>query len=263
MFKKTMTLTMALLALSFLVSCGGGGEKKEAAPARKATKKVSAAAGYETIAVANGGSLEGRVTLAGLVPKMKKLKVTKDVNVCGKVTHYDESMVVSDDKGLANVVVRLTDITSGKDMESLGDSFVLNQQGCAFHPHVALVPVGAPLTIMNSDGILHNIHTYGTKNKSSNVAQPGFRKKMTHTFDAAEVVRVACDVHNWMSGYIVVAENPYYAITDASGAFSLTDVPAGTYTVEFWQETLGKQTQEVAVTAGATAKADVEFSSGS
>ncbi len=260
--KKFFTLVMALLLMSFFVACGGG-EEKSTTPAEKAGRTAKKAAGYQATAVTDGGSISGKVSLAGAVPEKKKLEITKDVNVCGKTGHYDESVVVSADNGIANVVVKIVAIGKGKAMDALGESFTLDQNGCVFQPHINLVPAGGDLTILNSDGILHNIHTYSEKNGSVNVAQPGFKKKMKQNFAKAEIIRVACDVHNWMGGYIVVADHPYYSVTDASGGFELTDVPAGTYTVEFWQETFGKQTQEVTVTAGAAATANAEFAAGS
>lgn len=257
--KKFVNLAVAAATLLLMLACGGGdagGDK----PA-KATKRPRAAAGYKAGAVTDGGSISGRVTFAGAIPQAKKLEVTKDANVCGKKAHYDESVVISDSKGLANVVVKITGITAGKELEA-GD-YVLDQNGCAFEPHVSLVPAGSALTIKNSDGILHNIHTFSEVNKSVNVAQPGFKKVMKQTFEKPEIVRIACDVHNWMTGYVVVSDHPYYAITGADGSFEMTNVPAGNYTVEYWQESLGKQTRQVTVAAGGAADGSAEYAAGS
>ncbi len=257
--KKVLNLAISAVALSLVFACGGGdagGDK----PA-KTSKRPRAAAGYKAGPVTDGGAISGRVTFAGAIPKVKKLEVTKDTNVCGKQAHYDESVLVSDNNGLANVVVKITNITAGKEMEA-GD-YLLDQNGCTFEPHISIVPAGSPLTIRNSDGILHNIHTFAEVNKSVNVAQPGFKKTMQQTFEKAEVVRIACDVHNWMTGYIAVSDHPYYAITGADGSFEMTDVPAGTYTIEYWQESLGTQTMQVTVEAAATADGSAEYAVGS
>jgi plastocyanin len=260
--RKLFLFVVVLTSMAFLISCGGGGGDTETT-AKTPAKQAPAMSGYSAMAVTDGGSVTGKVTFAGAAPKRVKLEVTKDVNVCGKVDHYNQDIVVSGDMGLANVVVSLANISKGKGMDALGTSFELDQNGCAFVPHVSLVPAGAECTILNSDGVLHNIHTYSEKNKPMNVAQPGFKKRMTQSFGEPETIRVACDVHNWMGGYIVVAGHPYYAVTDASGNFELTDVPAGTYTVEYWQEKLGKQTAQVTVTAGAAAEANLEYTMGS
>ncbi|MFQ5649753.1 MAG: carboxypeptidase regulatory-like domain-containing protein [bacterium] len=260
--RKLLTLMVVLLFWSCFIACGGGGETESKKPSTQAAKPAPVTSGaYQSTAVTAGGTIAGKATFAGAIPEKKKLQITKDANVCGKETHYDESIVVSGGKGLANVVVKITNISKGKEMAA--GTYELDQNGCVFKPHVTLVPVDAELTIKNSDGILHNIHTYSESNQPINVAQPGFRKIMTQSFSDPEVVRVACDVHNWMTGYIVVTDHPYYAITDVDGNFELTNVPAGTYTLEFWQENLGKQTQEVTVEAGATVEANVEFGVGS
>ena len=206
-----------------------------------------------------GGSVNGKVTFGGELKAPKKIAITKDANVCGKVDHFDESLVAAKDKGLANVVVSIKNVKGGKSVDALGKEFVLDQNGCRFEPHVALVPVGATLKIKNSDGILHNIHTFAEVNKPINKAQPKFLKVLKVSFEKPEIVRVACDVHNWMGGYIAVVDNAYTTVTDASGSFELTDVPAGTYTVEFWHETLGTKTAEVTVKDGAAATANVEM----
>ncbi len=262
--KTLFALTLILVCAAFLVGCGGGEKAEAEKPAAEGQAAAPSATGeYMATTVTDGGTISGRVTYAGEVPPRQKLEVTKDVNVCGKVEHYKEDLIVSSDKGIANVVVKITNISQGKDISTMGESFELDQQGCQFVPHVVMVPVDAELMILNSDGILHNIHTFSSENEPFNKAQPPYLKRMKQTFSKPEIVQVKCDVHAWMSGYIVVAEHPYYAITDENGNFELTDVPAGTYTLEYWQETLGKQTKEVTVTAGGTADGSLEYTAAS
>lgn len=126
----------------------------------------------------------------------------------------------------------------------------LDQRGCRFTPHVVVVPVGKPLKVLNNDGILHNVHTFSEKNAPINSAQPGFRKTMDVTFDKPEIVRVACDVHPWMSGQIIATDTPFVGVTDASGGFTIEGVPAGTYSVLVWHESFGEQTLKVTVVDG-------------
>jgi plastocyanin len=214
---------------------------------------------YTTVTVVAGGTVSGTITYAGTAPAPAKLQVTKDVAVCGKEGHVDESLVVSANKGIKDVVVSIKGVKQGKAMDALGASFVLDQKVCAYKPHVVIVPVNKPLKILNSDGILHNIHTYGKKNPAKNIAQPKFKKELTETFAQPEAIPVKCDVHGWMSAWIIVAEHPYYTVTDADGKFTIADVPAGTYTVEFWQEKLGTQTKQVTVAASGTATLDFAY----
>jgi len=90
------------------------------------------------------------------------------------------------------------------------------------------------------------------------MAQPKFKKTMEQKIDKPEAIQVKCDVHGWMEGWLVATETPYFAVTDNSGSFKLTDVPPGNYTVEVWHEKLGKSTQKVTVKAKEDAKVNFE-----
>ncbi len=205
------------------------------------------------------GDIIGKVKYAGVCPAPKKIAVTKDQAVCGKVEHVEDSLVVAADKGVKNVVVDVADPKDGKKMAAPAKNTVIDQNGCRFVPRVNIVPAGAPVDIVNDDGILHNIHTWSKDNVSFNKAQPKFKKVMTETFAKPEIFRISCDVHSWMSGWVVVAGNPYYALSDAAGTFKIADVPAGTYTLEYWHEKLGKQTRQVTVPATGSVTADFEY----
>lgn len=158
---------------------------------------------------------------------------------------------------MQNVVVSITDIQKGKKMAETDAT--LDQKDCQYAPHVVLLPAGADLKIVNSDGILHNIHTYSTKNPSFNRAQPKFKKEIDEKFLSPETVKLACDVHGWMSGWLIVEDHPYYAVTDANGTFKLTDVPPGDYELKFWQETLGETTRKASVKPNEETKVSVEM----
>jgi len=134
----------------------------------------------------------------------------------------------------------------------------IDQKGCAFHPHVVAMTPGE-LDILNSDGILHNIHTYSTANPSINKAQPKFKKTMTEKFDKPEFIKITCDVHSWMLGWVAVMPHPFFGVTDGNGVAKIDNVPAGKQTIEVWHETLGKATKDVDVKAGGTTKVTVEM----
>ena len=218
---------------------------------------ASVALGYDAGAVSNGGSISGTITFTGDAPEVKPVEVTKDTKVCAQTQKYDESLVVGENKGIKNAVVSISNISNGKDF---GEAMVLDQKECVYTPHIVLTPAGSELEILNNDGILHNIHTYSEANPAFNQAQPKFKKKLKKKFDQPEVVRVECDAHGWMKGWIVVMEHPYYAVTDGEGKFSLGDVPAGEYEVKIWHETLGETMQKVTVEAGGDASLAVELS---
>ncbi len=215
------------------------------------------AVAYDAGAVSNGGTITGTVKFKGTAPPAAPLDVNKDKEVCALTPKFSKELVVGSDGGVQWAVVSLTNIQKGKAFDAAKP--VLDQKGCEYLPHVTLVPANVQLDITNDDGILHNIHTHGKKNPDVNMAQPKFKKTINTTFKEAEAVKASCDVHGWMTGWIVVMDHPYYAVTDEKGTFKLTDVPPGDYEVKVWQEKLGETTQKVTVPAGGSATANFEL----
>ncbi len=214
---------------------------------------------YKEVELKESGTIVGVVTFDGERPKRKKLQVTADVEHCGKKAIPNDDLVVSKELGVRWVVASINKISSGKPFpaEDPENPVQLDQVGCRFRPHVVVVPENRTLQILNSDGILHNVHIWAKKNEALNRAMPGRVTSMDVSFDRKERIRVGCDVHKWMGAWIVVAEHPYYAVTDKDGTFRLDNVPAGTHTVRIWHEKLGKQEKEVTVTPGQDTR--VEF----
>jgi plastocyanin len=203
--------------------------------------------GYEAAPVTDGGTIVGEVKYAGDPPPPEKLDVTKDTNICGTDPKPSPVLVVGENKGIKDVVVSLPGIQKGKPLAKLDKAPVLDQKNCEYHPYAQIIPVGSTLEITNSDDVLHNVKTRGGTKTSFNMAQPKFKRKLTVDFKNPETVQVECNVHGWMNAIIVVADDPYDALTDASGSFKITDVPPGKYTVKVWHSKLGEQTKEVTV----------------
>src|SRR5437867_1537594 len=198
-----------------------------------------------------GGTVEVTGTYNG-APVVEKLQVNKDTEKCGTEAVI-EKVVVGSNKGLANAVVS---VPSAKGAPRMAKATV-DQHGCKFVPHVTAMMPGE-LDLKNSDDILHNIHTYSTANPSINKAQPKFKKVMTEKLEKPEYVKLTCDVHSWMLGWVAVTPGPA-AVTDANGVAKIENVPPGKQTVEVWHETLGKQTKDVEVKAGQTTKVSFEM----
>jgi len=199
-----------------------------------------------------GGTVEVAVTYNG-APVVEKLKINKDTQQCGTEAEVDRVMVGSN-KGLANAVVSVPTAKGAPRMVKA----TVDQHGCKFVPHVSAMMPGE-LELKNSDGILHNIHTYSTVNPSINKAQPKFKKVMTEKLEKPEFIKLTCDVHSWMLGWVAVLPTPFFGVTDANGTAKIENVPAGKQSIEVWHETLGKQTREVEVKAGQVAKVGIEM----
>lgn len=212
---------------------------------------------YQGGAVAEKGSITGVVKFAGQPPATKPIEVNKDQAIRGK-TQPPEALIAGADKSVKNAVVRLTNISKGKPLDTAA-KVMLDQAKCRFVPHVVIVAVGATLEIKNSDPITHNIHTFSIENDPINKAQPKTLPVISTKFTAPETIKTLCDIHKWMGTWIVAADDPYYVVTDDKGQLKLTDVPPGTYKLEVWHETLGKLTKEVTVKANADTAVPVEL----
>ncbi|MCZ6873883.1 MAG: carboxypeptidase regulatory-like domain-containing protein [bacterium] len=198
------------------------------------------------LAPATGATISGKVTFDGTPPPPETIKVTKDTHKCGTELLL-ETLLVGEGKGIWNVVVSIVNAPPGK-LDVPPGGVVLDQRGCRFRPPVVLLPAGAKLVMKNSDGFLHNLHTFSKINPPINKAQPGFKKIMNiRTLKKPEMIRAKCDIHSWMWAWIVVTDSPYTVLTDAAGQFQLAGVPAGTYTLKFWHERLGEKMQEVTI----------------
>ncbi|MEK7360097.1 MAG: carboxypeptidase regulatory-like domain-containing protein [Planctomycetota bacterium] len=216
-----------------------------------------AADAYKEIDVKDGGSISGTVKYDGDVPAVKILKVDKDEQTCGHDNKQSEELIVNgESKGIKNAVVSLVEIAAGKKAEVL--TGVVDQKECLFTPHVTAVSAGASVDMLNSDNVMHNLHSWSIKNAGFNEGVSG-GGKLTKKFELPEVVKITCDVHKWMSSFIIVKANPYFAVTDEAGRFKIDNVPAGSYKLEAWQEKLGKKTVDVVVKPKEDSSVDLVF----
>ena len=216
---------------------------------------------YQGATVSEKGSVSGVVKAAGKPPVPKPIEVDKDHDACGK-SQPAESLTLGAGNEVKNALVRLTNIVKGKRLDT-ATKVVLDQTKCQFVPHVVIVPVGATLQIKNSDPIMHNVHLLSVENDPINKAQPKDGPVVQTKFTLPEIFKVQCNIHKWMSAWIVAADHPYVAVTDDKGQFKLADVPpapgAGFYEMEIWHETLGKATKEVIVKKDADTRVSVEL----
>jgi len=200
-------------------------------------------------------TIKGTVQYVGPPVETKKLSVTVDQFVCGK-DKDTEDLVLSAQRGIRNAVVSLASPPAVSWQFSTAPVF-LDQRQCVFIPRITLVPAGGTVEFLNSDRLLHNIHSTAKENPVFNRTQPRGRT-IPITFAKPEVVRIGCDLHGWMRAWIVVMEHPFYAVTGAEGEFTLPNVPPGKYTLNVWHEMLGVVTKDVSV-ADADASVMIEM----
>ena len=193
--------------------------------------------------------LKGRVVFEGTPPAVEAVEVQSDIPTCG--SHKEiKKIILGKEQGVANAVVKVIG-TVGTLEPKKGN---LDQVNCEFVPHVQALPVGSTLVITSSDPVLHNSHGFLEDGSTAfNIAVPIAGMEVSKKLDHAGVIKLRCDAgHTWMSAYIVVTDQPYYALTDSDGDFTIEGVPPGNYQIEVWQEWLGKQSQPVTVKEGTT-----------
>jgi plastocyanin len=203
-------------------------------------------AAYEATTVVDGGTLAGTVKFQGTPPAAEKFEVTKDVEACGKEKTKPD-LVVGGDGGLANVAV-VVKAQKGKALAVPSEPVTFDQKGCEYHPHVLAFPAGTTITVLNPDGVLHNVHVLAKANPEANRAMPKFQKKVDWKVEKPEwPIAVKCDAHPWMHAYWLSMDQPYYAVTGADGKFSIGDLLPGEYEVEIWHPVLGKKVEKVTI----------------
>jgi hypothetical protein len=212
---------------------------------------------YDAGTVTGGGSIEGQIVYKGPV-QTRKIIPNKDVEVCGGIRE-DPLIQVGPDQAVENAVVYLADVANGKAWPAeTSKPAELDNHKCRFVPDVQVIRAG-PLVVINSDPVLHNTHGYYGKRTAFNMALPNQGQRIPTELTRAGTVRIDCDAHGWMEGWIYVVDNPYYAITGADGKFKITDVPAGTYNLVAVQSFTGPNQQSVTVASGKPTNLAIEL----
>jgi plastocyanin len=191
------------------------------------------------------GTLRGIVRFAGTAPQMKPITVSAEA-CCKTIPPLaEETAIVNPNGTLRNVFVYLEGApqTDGTSLPAA----LLDQEHCRYTPHVLAVQVGQPLRIRSSDPTMHNVHFNPQYNQACNFAMTSPGAEVRTTFDAPEMIRMKCDVHPWMTAWVGVFDNPYYAVTQEDGSFVIDKVPAGTYRLVAWHELYGQQDRTVTV----------------
>ncbi|HEY3863591.1 MAG TPA: carboxypeptidase regulatory-like domain-containing protein [Verrucomicrobiae bacterium] len=187
---------------------------------------------------AHAGDVTGKITLKGTPPPEKTIDYDDTCSKLHPAVPTTRHWVVGKDNGLANVFVYISKGLEGKKFTAPTQPVELDQIGCNYNPYVFGVMVGQPVAIKNSDPLMHNIHALpkADGNSEFNFAETSAGQvndsKWTESIKAPEVmVKMKCDVHQWMFAYAGVQDNPFFAVSDADGNFKIANVPAGTYTL--------------------------------
>ncbi|MDM8564348.1 hypothetical protein QUF74_01695 [Candidatus Halobeggiatoa sp. HSG11] len=219
---------------------------------------------YSVVEVVNGASIIGKVTFTGKDPAPKTYLVTKDMEICGMERKID-FVKVNKDGGLTDVVVYLDGIKTGKKF--IEHKKQIKQEKCDYGPMLSVVNQGENVEIINTDKTAHKMHTYEMTehgNKTMfNISQPlGQDNTVTKKFDVQDGVsiKMQCDQHEFMQGYVYIAKTPYYALVKEDGSFSIDDIPAGEYFLKAWHSRLKQHPQmKIVIKNGQKLKVNLEY----
>ena len=235
---------------------------------RGTTMRLCLAVGLLVVVMHPGAALAastvtGTVTFDGKVPALKPLAMNADP-ACAKLHSKPvpaEMLVLGPGNTMGNILVWVSKgLPAGKTWPAPKTPVTLDQKGCVYVPHVMGIMVGQAYRILNSDGILHNVHALPKINRGFNRPMPATVKESTATFDKAEAVfQIKCDVHPWMNAYVGVFTHPFFAATGADGKFTLSGLDPGTYEITAWHERLGTQTATVTVAANESKAQNFKF----
>ena len=192
-------------------------------------------------------TVSGRVIFEGTAPVVEKVEVKSDTATCG-TSQEIQKLILGRDKGVANAVVRVI----GAQGVLPNQKGSLDQVSCEFQPHIQVIPAGGKLTLTSSDPVLHNAHAfYEDGSTAFNIAVPMAGMEVSTQLKKPGLIKLRCDAgHTWMSAYILVTEEPFFAMTDTDGNFKIEGVPAGNYEIEVWQEWLGSHREPLVVKEG-------------
>jgi hypothetical protein len=213
---------------------------------------------YDVVAVPDGATIKGKVIFRGSPPAKRKVILTKDREVCGSGVREVDQILLGPDQAVQEAVVSLKDVGQGKAWEKPAAPPAIDNLKCDFKPHVQVIAAG-DIEIVNSDPVLHNTHGFYGRITAFNVALPNQGQRIKKPLRKPGLVRVECDAHGWMLGWVYVASNPYYAVTAKDGTFTLNDVPPGSYTLVGWQEHTGEVEVPLTVKAKEVATVTVEL----
>jgi hypothetical protein len=195
---------------------------------------------------------QGTATIAGTATTKagpgRPVRITIDQHVCGNELP-DEEIVIDGHGRLANAVVTLVGVKSPAGASRAG---VMNEK-CRFSPRVQIVRPNAVITTSSKDPILHTTNAQiegGRQLFNIAVAVPGIN--INRPVNGAGLVRLSCNIHPWMRGWMLVSDD-MATVTGMDGSFRLTEVPAGTFELRIWHESLRGAPQRVTVAAGQTA----------
>jgi len=262
----------SLALLSSLSACGGGERSFNGRIEESAAGTVALGLGmpesYRQVPISSAASISGRVML-GRAPTDSAIAAVADSTLLPKVdqrTCTDTTPAptsVPADGSVANALVWVDGIAAGKPLPELRRERV-TVENCRLEPRIVAVTSGSTVNVFSRDPVVHDMRFF-RENRRDPVTRlimvdEGQVIPSERIAAEAGIVEARCTNHPWLRAYIAVFDHPYFAITDASGAFTIEGLPPGTYTIKVWREGLERpEERRIVVTPGGIGRLDVRL----
>lgn len=252
-------ICLALAVMTAAACSKKKAEEDEEEPVQQPAAAEKAPKAAEPAAAVAFGSISGSVAFAGKAPEMPELPRKADP-ICAAKPMKSNEVIVNGNGTLKDVLVRIAPGAVKGKFDPPETPALVKQEDCMYVPRVQGVVSGQIVEVMNSDKTMHNVHTYRGQETVLNQGQPAGSppiKKDSIATEAA-VLKFKCDVHPWMTGFMIVTDHPFFQATGTDGSFKLDKVPVGKYSLEAWHSRYGLKTATVTVEANKTA--EIKFS---
>jgi hypothetical protein len=203
------------------------------------------------------GAVSGAVTFVGTPPTMPEQKRGVDP-ACARTPMKEEEIVVAPNGALKNVLVR---VIGAPPTPPPAEKATIEQRDCRYLPRILPVVRNQKIAIKNGDPTLHNVHGYLGTATEFNVAQVPEAPNLDKSYAEVGMHKLRCDIHQWMTGYIWVHENRYFAVTGDDGSFAIPQLPVGSYQLEAWHERFGTKRVPITVAVGQPAAVQIAYTS--
>jgi hypothetical protein len=234
---------------------------------------------YDEVNVVSGGTIKGSIKISGTIPSDETIDINSSKEYCGQSQKADKYIVT--DSKVKNVVVWLDQAQKGKKLTKV--TFPIEIDKCKISPIVGVAFTGGVFSFKNDDTILHTLQlklglnfqsklsSRPLKNGATiiNVALPQSNTEVKYPIkpyynvsDDRSYITVMSNTHSFMRGYVFVFDHPYATVSNALGAFEITDIPAGDYTLKIWHEGLGTMEKKITIKAGTSIDADFNYQAG-
>ena len=225
---------------------------------------------YKVVSVDDGGSLKGRITLSGPVPRARAFHMIHAPNIefCSRISDgkghrllFD--FTVSKNRGLKDTVIHLMNVEKGKPFSPKMQTFHIDR--CRAERFVIGAKNGENIMVENTDPIQHEIATYEVRNiysdQTSNRPVPPKSSQVRSVFvrnDADEYI-IKCNLHPFLQTHAYLVQNPYYTVSDSEGNFSIENIPPGTYEVIAWHPYIQRQKQTITISKKGETSINFDF----